>query len=98
MLAAAATAWPLVCATQPLNTLAFVVDGLLFGASDFSFCAAMFCAAALPALVLMRLGSGLRTVWVALGTFMAMRALLGGARIVSGRGPWRLLRSRGQER
>ena len=33
-LAAAAEVWPLVVASQPLNTLAFSVDGLLYGNPD----------------------------------------------------------------
>ena len=33
-LAAAAEVWPLVVASQPLNTLAFSVDGLLYGKPD----------------------------------------------------------------
>lgn len=99
--AAAAAAWPVVAWTQPLNTLAFAVDGLLFGASDFRFCATLFVTAALPAIGLMSLATratalggaaaGLRYVWAGLGVFMAMRTLIGLARIASGSGPWQVL-------
>jgi Na+-driven multidrug efflux pump len=97
VLAAAALAWPFVVATQPLNTLAFVVDGMLFGASDFAFCAILMTASAMPAFGLMYLGArqgslpGLITLWAGLGVFMAMRTVLGAARITYARGPWRLL-------
>jgi Na+-driven multidrug efflux pump len=94
VLAAAYVAWPLVCASQPLNTLAFVADGLLFGARDFRFCALLMSAAAAPALVLMRCGAhaggGLRAVWAGLVCFMLVRAMLGVARVASHTGPWSL--------
>jgi len=35
---------------------------------------------------------GLRAIWAALAVFMGLRALLGGARIASGRGCWKVLR------
>lgn len=37
--ALAASAWPVVALSQPLSTLAFAYDGLLFGTNDFRFCA-----------------------------------------------------------
>jgi Na+-driven multidrug efflux pump len=37
--ALAASAWPIVALSQPLSTLAFAYDGLLFGTNDFRFCA-----------------------------------------------------------
>jgi len=77
--------------------LAFAIDGLLFGASDFRTCAAIFATAAMPALALMAsapaLGApaGLRRVWMGLAAFMGTRALLGAARLASADGPWALL-------
>lgn len=94
VLGACAGCWSLVMLTQPLNTLAFTVDGLLFGASDFRFCAIMQSSAALAAVIAMRLlapALGLRAVWAGLGLYMAMRAVLGSLRILSGRGPWQAL-------
>lgn len=95
VLAATAAVWPLVVATQPLNTMAFAVDGLLFGASDFRACAVAMLSSAAPAVLLMRLGVGrglgLGSVWAGLGLFMGLRSLLGLARIASRRGPWALL-------
>ena len=95
VLAAATAAWPLVCLSQPINTVAFGIDGLLFGASDFTFCALMMSTAAIPALVLMKLAptiGGLRAIWAGLMTFMALRAVIGCARIASASGPWALLK------
>ena len=40
-LAAAASVWPIMAASQPLNALAFVWDGVLFGAKGFR-CARLF--------------------------------------------------------
>lgn len=93
VLAAAAIAWPLVVLSQPLNTLAFGVDGLLFGASDFRFCAFMMVTSAIPAMLTMKLAPvrGLPAVWAGLGLYMAARTLIGSARIVSGSGPWSML-------
>jgi len=94
-LAAAAAVWPLVVGTQPLNTLAFAVDGLIFGASDFTFCALGMAGVSAVAVLPMALAPrfGLRAVWVGLGTFMGLRAAVYLARIRSARGPWALLRA-----
>ena len=88
---AAASTWPLMAWSQPLYTLAFAVDGMLFGASDWAGAVGIMLGSALPALALMRMGlqaQGLRAIWTALAVFMGLRALLGGARIASGRGRW----------
>ena len=88
---AAASMWPLMAWSQPLYTLAFAVDGMLFGASDWAGAVGIMLGSALPALALMRMGlqaQGLRAIWTALAVFMGLRALLGGARIASGRGRW----------
>ena len=94
VLLAAATAWPFVVATQPLNTIAFGLDGLLFGASDFRFCAAMQLVAATLSLLCMLLAPtyGLPAVWAGLGIYMLVRCVMGWARIKTATGPWELLR------
>ncbi len=95
--AATASAWPLIVWSQPLFTLAFAVDGMLFGASDWVGAVGVMLGAALPALALMRVSlgvHGLPAIWAALALFMGLRALLGGARIVSGQGCWGALRDR----
>ena len=93
VLSAAAQVWPFVVLSQPLNTLAFVADGLLFGASDFRWCALMSVVAAVPALAAMRFAAstqgGLPCIWSGLAVFMGLRSLLGFARVWSKRGPWK---------
>ena len=93
-LAAAASVWPIVVASQPLNTLAFAYDGLIFGGSDFRFCAVAMLAAAVPAAALMAACGrilGLRGVWAGLALLMGLRALAAHARISSRTGPWAVL-------
>ena len=63
---------------QPVNGLAFVLDGLLIGAGDMAFLAKAMVAAAvvmagLAAAVLLS-GAGIVWLWVAVGVFMAARA------------------------
>jgi putative MATE family efflux protein len=78
-----------VAALQPVNAVAFVLDGVLIGASDMRFLAwAMVGAAALfvPAAVLVAvLDLGIGWLWAALGLLMATRALTLGARFAGGR-------------
>lgn len=67
-----------VAALQPLNALAFVLDGLLIGAGDMRFLAkAMVASAACTAVaagVVLGLGLGVGWVWGAIGVLMATRA------------------------
>ena len=89
--AAAASVWPIVVATQPLTTTAFAYDGLLFGASDFGFCAGAMVVSAASAILVMRTlrpALGLSGVWAGLGTLMLLRAALAALRISLRRGPW----------
>lgn len=93
-LAAAAEVWPLVVASQPLNTLAFSVDGLLYGARDFRYCALVMGGASAAAISVMALGRrrlGLKAVWCGLALLMAVRTLGAVGRIASGTGPWAAL-------
>ena len=50
---------PLVAATQPLNALAFVLDGVLYGVGGFKYASAVMAICAAPALGVMFLGLGL---------------------------------------
>ena len=96
VLAACSLAWPLVVLTQPLNTLAFAVDGVLFGGSDWPGACLVMVGSALPAFALMHFGApayGLRAIWAGLGVFMAGRTVIGGLRVVSGHGRWGTLRT-----
>ncbi|XP_043690730.1 protein DETOXIFICATION 42-like [Telopea speciosissima] len=87
---------PFVAASQPLNSLAFVYDGVNFGASDFAFTGyAMVLVAAVSIVSLFFLSSsnGFVGIWIALTIYMSLRALAGYWRMGTGTGPWRFLRS-----
>ncbi|KAM7277861.1 hypothetical protein ACFE04_004995 [Oxalis oulophora] len=87
---------PFVAGTQPINSLAFVFDGVNFGASDFAYTAiSLVMVAIVSILCLCQLSSsyGFVGIWVALTIYMSLRALAGFGRIGTGTGPWRFLRS-----
>ncbi|XP_057982153.1 protein DETOXIFICATION 42-like [Malania oleifera] len=87
---------PFVAATQPLNALAFVFDGINFGASDFAYSAcSMVLVAIVSIMCLFVLSSshGFIGIWVALSIYMSLRAFAGFWRIGTGTGPWSFLRS-----
>lgn len=69
-----------VAALQPVNALAFVLDGILIGAGDVRFLArAMAVAAAVfvpAALLVLTLGLGIGWLWGALGLLMTTRTAL----------------------
>ncbi|XP_034213458.1 protein DETOXIFICATION 42 isoform X2 [Prunus dulcis] len=71
---------PFVAATQPINALAFVFDGVNFGASDFAYSAfSMVMVAIVSIFVLFILSStnGFIGIWVALTIYMSLRAFAG---------------------
>ncbi|CAI9100005.1 OLC1v1036922C4 [Oldenlandia corymbosa var. corymbosa] len=85
---------PFVVATQPINSLAFVFDGINYGASDFTYSAySMILVAAVSTVLLLLLSSsfGFVGIWVALSIFMSLRALAGFWRIGTRTGPWSYL-------
>ncbi|KAJ8449482.1 hypothetical protein Cgig2_002279 [Carnegiea gigantea] len=87
---------PFVAFTQPINALAFVFDGVNFGASDFAYSAfSMVMVAAVSILCLLLLSShhGFIGIWIALTIYMSLRAFAGFWRIGTGTGPWSFLRS-----
>lgn len=87
---------PFVALTQPLNCLAFVFDGVNFGASDFAYSAfSMVIVAIISIICLLILSSagGFIGIWVALTIYMSLRAFAGFLRIGTGSGPWEFLRS-----
>ncbi len=85
-----------VAALQPVNAVAFVLDGVLIGAGDMRFLAwAMILAAAVfipAALAVLALDAGIGWLWAALGLLMATRASTLLARFASGR--WIVLGAR----
>ncbi|GAB4856040.1 Protein DETOXIFICATION 42, variant 2 [Ancistrocladus abbreviatus] len=85
---------PFVAFTQPINALAFVFDGINFGASDFAYSAySMVTVAIISILCLFSLSSihGFIGIWVALTFYMSLRALAGFWRIGTRTGPWKFL-------
>ncbi|CAH2054522.1 unnamed protein product [Thlaspi arvense] len=88
---------PFVAATQPINSLAFVLDGVNFGASDFAYTAYSMvgvAAISIAAIIYMAKSSGFIGLWIALTIYMGLRAITGIARIATGTGPWKFLRGR----
>ncbi|KAL8041482.1 hypothetical protein ABFS82_10G165800 [Erythranthe guttata] len=86
---------PFVAVTQPINSLAFVFDGLNYGASDFAYSAySMVSIAVLSIVCLFVLSSsnGFVGIWFALSIFMSLRAVAGFLRIGTRTGPWIFLR------
>ncbi|KAK7392859.1 hypothetical protein VNO78_21309 [Psophocarpus tetragonolobus] len=86
---------PYVAVTQPINTLAFVFDGVNYGASDFTYSAfSMIMVALVSIMSLYMLSSslGFTGIWIALSIYMTLRILAGFWRIGTGSGPWSFLK------
>uniref|UniRef100_A0A0E0K7E4 Protein DETOXIFICATION n=1 Tax=Oryza punctata TaxID=4537 RepID=A0A0E0K7E4_ORYPU len=69
-----------VCASQPINALAFIFDGLHYGVSDFDYVAqATIAVGVMSSLVLLYAPSvfGLAGVWAGLTTLMGLRMAAG---------------------
>ncbi|XP_050233773.1 protein DETOXIFICATION 45, chloroplastic [Mercurialis annua] len=80
-----------VSASQPLNALAFIFDGLHYGISDFAYAArSMMLVGAISSGFLLYAPSkfGLYGVWSGLALFMGLRTVAGYIRILSKSGPW----------
>ncbi|XWS43160.1 hypothetical protein CRYUN_Cryun16bG0079100 [Craigia yunnanensis] len=87
---------PFIAVTQPINALAFVFDGVNYGASDFAYSAySMVLVAVISIFCLFLLSSshGYVGIWIALSIFMSLRVFAGLLRIGTGLGPWKFLRS-----
>ncbi|CAN6820027.1 unnamed protein product [Brassica oleracea] len=84
-----------VAGTQPINALAFVFDGVNFGASDFGYAAAslvMVAIVSILCLVLLSSTHGFIGLWFGLTIYMSLRAAVGFWRIGTATGPWSFLR------
>lgn len=89
-----------VAGSQPMNALAFVLDGLYYGVSDFGFAAysmllvglisSLFILAAAPVF-------GLAGVWTGLFLFMTLRVVAGMWRLGTKTGPWKLVWAKGEQ-
>ncbi|KAL9687944.1 hypothetical protein QQ045_032356 [Rhodiola kirilowii] len=81
-----------VAGSQPINALAFVIDGLYYGVSDFGYAAySMLLVGLISSAFLVAASSvfGLAGVWAGLFLFMSLRALAGICRLASRTGPWK---------
>ncbi|QCD95580.1 multidrug resistance protein [Vigna unguiculata] len=88
---------PFVAATQPINSLAFVFDGVNYGASDFAYSAYSLVTvslASVASLFLLSKSKGFVGLWIALTIYMSLRMFAGVWRMGTGTGPWRFLRGR----
>ncbi|XP_054815954.1 protein DETOXIFICATION 43-like [Prosopis cineraria] len=86
---------PFIAATQPINSLAFVFDGVNFGASDFAYSAyslVMVSIASIISLFLLCKSNGFIGIWIALTIYMGLRMFAGVWRMGTGTGPWHFLR------
>ncbi|PSS36583.1 Protein DETOXIFICATION 45 like [Actinidia chinensis var. chinensis] len=79
-----------VSASQPMNALAYIFDGLHYGVSDFSFASysMMIVGAISSAFLLYSPILGLSGVWFGLTLFMGLRTVAGYMRLSSKNGPW----------
>lgn len=87
---------PFIAATQPLNSLAFVFDGVNFGAADFAYSAyslVLVAIASVVSLFLLSKSNGFIGIWIALTIYMFLRTFVGVWRMGTGTGPWRYLRT-----
>ncbi|WCJ18943.1 MATE efflux family protein [Euphorbia peplus] len=86
---------PFVAGTQPLNSIAFVFDGVNYGASDFTYSAysmVLVAIASIASILVLFKAGGFVGIWVALTIFMGLRTFAGVWRMGTGTGPWRFLR------
>ncbi|KAJ6398228.1 hypothetical protein OIU77_019102 [Salix suchowensis] len=80
-----------VSASQPINALAYIFDGLHYGISDFSYAAwSMMTVGAISSAFILYAPSvvGLSGVWSGLTLFMGLRTVAGYMRLISKNGPW----------
>lgn len=86
---------PFVAGTQTINSLAFVFDGINFGASDYTYSAYSMVAVAsvsIPCLVYLSAHNGFIGIWIALTIYMSLRTIASTWRMGAARGPWKFLR------
>ncbi|KAI5020181.1 hypothetical protein ZWY2020_045069 [Hordeum vulgare] len=87
-----------VCASQPVNALAFIFDGFHYGVSDFDYVAqATIVVGVISSLVLLYAPRvfGLAGVWAGLTTLMGLRMAADILRLLWKSGPWSFLHELG---
>ncbi|XP_015056289.1 protein DETOXIFICATION 44, chloroplastic [Solanum pennellii] len=85
-----------VAGSQPVNAIAFVLDGLYYGVSDFEFAAySMFVIGTISSIFLLVAAPlfGLPGVWAGLFLFVALRVVAGLWRLQTRDGPWKFLQT-----
>ncbi|XP_076915832.1 protein DETOXIFICATION 44, chloroplastic-like [Bidens hawaiensis] len=85
-----------VAASQPVNAIAFVLDGLYYGVSDFGFASYTMVVIGVGTCAFFLLAGpkyGLAGVWAGLFLFMTLRVLAGIWRLGAKTGPWKLVYS-----
>ncbi|XP_040372792.1 protein DETOXIFICATION 44, chloroplastic isoform X1 [Rosa chinensis] len=88
-----------VAGSQPFNAIAFVLDGLYYGVSDFEFAAYSMVLVGLTSSVFILLAApvfGLAGIWAGLFLFMALRVIAGIWRLGTKSGPWKLVWDEGE--
>ncbi|XP_057472717.1 protein DETOXIFICATION 44, chloroplastic [Actinidia eriantha] len=83
-----------VAGSQPINALAFVLDGLYYGVSDFGYAAySMVLVGIISSVFLLVAGPifGLAGVWTGLFLFMTLRVAAGIWRLGTKSGPWKFV-------
>ncbi|XP_022026773.1 protein DETOXIFICATION 42 [Helianthus annuus] len=86
---------PFVAGTQTINSIAFIFDGVNFGAHDFAYSAysmILVSVASIGSLFGLNIVAGFVGIWFALSIFMGLRAITGVWRMGTGTGPWSFLR------
>lgn len=78
----AASLMPVVALSQPLNSVVFVLDGIMIGAADFKFLAVAMSGAAAITCVLLVTATSISGIWAALVLFMVARLVPLGWRYV----------------
>lgn len=89
-----------VSASQPINALAYIFDGLHYGVSDFKYAAvSMMASGAISSAFLLYAPSkfGLPGVWLGLTLLMGLRMVGGYIRLLSKTGPWWFLHRESRE-
>ncbi|XP_058209615.1 protein DETOXIFICATION 44, chloroplastic [Rhododendron vialii] len=83
-----------VAGSQPINALAFVLDGLYYGVSDFGYAAYSMVLVGMISSVFLVIAAplyGLAGVWTGLFLFMTLRVAAGIWRLGTKAGPWKFL-------
>ncbi|XP_024018448.1 protein DETOXIFICATION 44, chloroplastic isoform X2 [Morus notabilis] len=83
-----------VAGSQPVNALAFVIDGLYYGVSDFEYAAYSMVIAGLISSLFMLVAApsfGFAGIWTGLFLFMTVRIVAGFWRLGTKSGPWKMV-------